>query len=64
MRDKFKVVEWNFFLSQLEKRSINNVADVSDALHFLANIGELSYFGNVAAVSCFDMIIIFVCSPF
>jgi hypothetical protein len=53
MRDKFKVVEWNFFLSELEKRSIINVADVSDALHFLANIGELSYFGNVAAVSCF-----------
>ena len=36
MRDRFKVVEWNYFLSELKKRSINNAADVSDALHFLA----------------------------
>lgn len=49
MRDRFKVVEWNYFLSELEKRKITNPADVSDALHFLANIGELSYFGDVAA---------------
>ncbi|KAL7549708.1 hypothetical protein ACHAWF_012972 [Thalassiosira exigua] len=48
MRDRFKVVEWNYFLSELKKRRINNAADVSDALHFLANIGELSYFGEVA----------------
>lgn len=48
MRDRFKVVEWNYFLSELKRRRINNAADVSDALHFLANIGELSYFGNVA----------------
>ncbi|KAL7541201.1 hypothetical protein ACHAXR_010718 [Thalassiosira sp. AJA248-18] len=48
MRDRFKVVEWNCFLSELEKRGIDNAADVSDALHFLANIGELSYFGDVA----------------
>ena len=48
MRDKFKVVEWNFFLSELRKRSITNAADVSDALHFLTNVGELSYFGNVS----------------
>ena len=48
MRDRFKVVEWNYFLSELQKRRIDNAADVSDALHFLANIGELSYFGEVA----------------
>lgn len=48
MRDKFKVVERNFFLSELRKRSITNAADVSDALHFLTNVGELSYFGNVS----------------
>ena len=48
MRDRFKVVEWNYFLSELKKRRIDNAADVSDALHFLANIGELSYFGDVA----------------
>lgn len=48
MRDRFKVVEWNFFLSELKKRGIDNADDVSDALHFLANIGELSYFGEVA----------------
>lgn len=47
-RDKFKVVEWNFFLSELKKRRIDDAANVSDALHFLANIGELSYFGDVA----------------
>mmetsp|Transcript_9986 Transcript_9986/g.20594 ORF Transcript_9986/g.20594 Transcript_9986/m.20594 type:complete len:1705 (+) Transcript_9986:253-5367(+) len=45
MRDRFKVVEWGFFLSELEKKGIDNAEDVSDALHFLANIGELSYFG-------------------
>lgn len=47
MRERFKVVEWNFFLSELWKRSIvHSAADVSDALLFLANIGELSYFGG------------------
>jgi len=49
MRDRFKVVEWNYFLGELQKRNIDSAADVSDALHFLANIGELSYFGDVAA---------------
>ena len=48
MRDRFKVVEWNYFLSELEKRNIDSAADVSDSLHFLTNIGELSYFGDVA----------------
>jgi hypothetical protein len=49
MRERFKVVEWNYFLSELWKRSIvHSAADVSDALLFLANIGELSYFGGVA----------------
>ena len=36
MRDRFKVVEWNYFFSELKKRRISNAADVSDALHFLA----------------------------
>ena len=49
MRERFKVVEWGYFLSELKKRGIDNPGDVSDALHFLANIGELSYFGEVAA---------------
>lgn len=49
MRDRFKVVEWNFFLAELEKKGIGaEAADVSDALLFLQNIGELSYFGEVA----------------
>jgi len=48
MRDRFKVVEWGHFLSTLQKeRGLYNAEDVSDALHFLTNIGELSYFGNV-----------------
>ena len=45
MRDRFKVVEWNYFLTQLSDNGLTNVEDISDALHFLANIGELSYFG-------------------
>ncbi|EJK49810.1 hypothetical protein THAOC_31278 [Thalassiosira oceanica] len=48
MRDRFKVVEWGFFLDELKKKDIDNAADVADALHFLANIGELSYFGDVS----------------
>ena len=48
MRDRFKVVEWGFFLDELKKKGIDNPADVADALHFLANIGELSYFGDVS----------------
>jgi len=31
----------------LRERGLNSVEDISDALHFLTNIGELSYFGNV-----------------
>ena len=61
MRDRFKVVEWGYFLDELKIKGIDNADDVSDALHFLANIGELSYFGyNIAPtaegrhdVSCF-----------
>lgn len=55
MRERFKVVEWNYFLDELKKLNIDvasgrghDVADVSDALHFLASIGELSYFGSLA----------------
>jgi GTPase SAR1 family protein/Leucine-rich repeat (LRR) protein len=47
MRDRFKVVEWGYFLNQLRESGLTNVDDISDALHFLANIGELSYFGLV-----------------
>lgn len=47
MRDRFKVVEWGYFFRQLEKQGISDVEHVSDALHFLANVGELSYFGDV-----------------
>mmetsp|Transcript_14610 Transcript_14610/g.42034 ORF Transcript_14610/g.42034 Transcript_14610/m.42034 type:complete len:1796 (+) Transcript_14610:222-5609(+) len=47
IRDKFKVVEWNYFIRLLREKGLHNVEDVSDALHFLTNIGELSYFGDV-----------------
>jgi len=48
MRDRFKVVEWGYFLKTLAaERNLTNVDDISDALHFLTNIGELSFFGNV-----------------
>jgi GTPase SAR1 family protein len=46
MRDRFKVVEWGYFINQLRDLGLTSVEDISDALHFLANIGELSYFGN------------------
>ncbi|KAG7343390.1 Miro domain containing protein [Nitzschia inconspicua] len=47
MRDRFKVVEWGFFINELQKSGLSSVEDISDALHFLTNIGELSYFGGV-----------------
>lgn len=47
MRDRFKVVEWGYFINQLRDRGLTSVEDISDALHFLTNIGELSYFGSV-----------------
>jgi GTPase SAR1 family protein len=47
IRDKFKVVEFGYFVSKLSERGLSNVEDISDALHFLTNTGELSYFGNV-----------------
>mmetsp|Transcript_10737 Transcript_10737/g.16430 ORF Transcript_10737/g.16430 Transcript_10737/m.16430 type:complete len:1018 (-) Transcript_10737:33-3086(-) len=46
MRDKFKVVEWGYFISNLRERGLTNVEDIGDALHFLTNTGELSYFGT------------------
>ena len=48
MREQFKVVESGYFLAELEKRgaAIMNPDDVSDALHFLTDIGELSFFGE------------------
>ena len=47
MRDRFKVVEWGYFINQLRENELTSVEDISDALHFLTNIGELSYFGGV-----------------
>jgi GTPase SAR1 family protein len=47
LRDRFKVVEWGYFINQLRDRGLTSVEDISDALHFLTNIGELSYFGGV-----------------
>jgi GTPase SAR1 family protein len=47
MRIRFKVVEWGYFISQLRERGLTSVEDISDALHFLTNTGELSYFGGV-----------------
>lgn len=47
MRDRFKVVEWGYFINQLRDMGLRSVEDISDALHFLTNIGELSYFGGV-----------------
>lgn len=47
MRAKFKVVEWGYFFEKLKEQGITDVGDVSDALHFLTNIGEISYFGDV-----------------
>jgi GTPase SAR1 family protein len=47
MRGRFKVVEWGYFLNVLRDRGLTSVEDISDALHFLTNVGELSYFGAV-----------------
>jgi GTPase SAR1 family protein len=47
MRERFKVVEWGYFINQLRDKGLHSVEDISDALHFLTNIGELSYFGGV-----------------
>jgi GTPase SAR1 family protein len=47
MRGRFKVVEWGFFVNALRDRGLTNVEDISDALHFLTNVGELSFFGAV-----------------
>lgn len=51
MRDRFKVVEWGYFINQLSDSGLTSEEDISDALHFLTNIGELSYFGGVMANS-------------
>lgn len=47
LRGSFKVVETNYFLSELEKTGVYNLENVSEALHFLTSIGECSYFGEV-----------------
>jgi len=47
MRNRFKVVEWGYFINNLKDLGLTSVEDISDALHFLTNIGELSFFGGV-----------------
>jgi hypothetical protein len=47
IRGRFKVVEWGYFINVLRDRGLTSVEDISDALHFLTNVGELSYFGAV-----------------
>lgn len=47
MRGRFKVVEWGYFINVLRDQGLTSVEDISDALHFLTNTGELSYFGGV-----------------
>lgn len=47
MRKRFKVVEWGYFINTLKDQGLTSVEDISDDLHFLANTGELSYFGEV-----------------
>jgi len=49
MRDRFKVVEWGYFINQLRGKGLTSVEDITDALFFLTNIGELSYFGGIEA---------------
>jgi len=51
MRDRFKVVEWGYFINQLRDEGLTSVEDISDALHFLTSIGELSYFGGVMSIN-------------
>jgi hypothetical protein len=50
MRKEFKVVEWGHFLNELkDDHGLTCIEDISDALHFLTNVGELSFFGGVMA---------------
>jgi GTPase SAR1 family protein len=50
LRNEFKVVEWGYFLNQLKGLGLTNEDYISEALHFLTNIGELSYFGGVGSM--------------
>jgi GTPase SAR1 family protein len=47
LRDRFEVIEWGYLVSQLRSHGLTNECDINDTLHFLTNIGELSYFGGV-----------------
>ena len=47
MREKFKVVEWYYFLTVLHEFGLVDVEDIKDSLHFLTDIGEISYFGSI-----------------
>eukprot|EP00536_Pseudo-nitzschia_multiseries_P002966 jgi/Psemu1/184845/e_gw1.42.140.1 len=44
MRQKFEVIDWGLFFQELQKNGINDIENASDALHFLSEVGELSYF--------------------
>lgn len=49
IRSKNLVMEWEHFVDELRQhglQTIENTEDIVDALHFLAKIGELSYFGD------------------
>jgi len=47
MRRDYKVVAGSHFMAKLRKLGIDCVADVIDALHFLVDVGEISYFGDI-----------------
>ena len=53
-RKKHFVVEWDFFYEQLKMRGIDDKDDINDALHFLSNVGELAYFGDIKETSQYD----------
>jgi len=47
LRGRFKVIAWNNFMVKLQEKNSFKVEDVSDALSFLTDIGEISYFGDI-----------------
>jgi len=47
MRGEYKVIAGSYLMDKLREKDIGRVADVIDALHFLANIGEISYLEDI-----------------
>lgn len=47
MRSHFKVVAGSHFMDKLIEKGVESVPDVIDALYFLADVGEISYFGDI-----------------